>query len=54
MLWVFVDTWNAYDRKIETGFNSHFAYVSNGQLVVVKTPGTMLSMLTSAGLSWEF
>ena len=51
---VFVDIWNAYDRKNEAGFDSHYAYVSSGQLVVVKTPGKMLSILPSAGLSWEF
>jgi hypothetical protein len=51
---VFVDIWNAYDRKNEVGYDKHFAYISNGQLYVVKTPGKMLSILPSAGLSWEF
>ena len=50
----FLDIWNAYDRKNEAGYDDHYAYVSNGQLVVVKTPGKMLSLLPSAGLSWEF
>ncbi|MBK9989729.1 MAG: TonB-dependent receptor [Verrucomicrobia bacterium] len=50
----FVDIWNVYDRKNSVGFDDHYAYVSNNQLVVVKTPGEMLPMLPSAGLSWEF
>jgi len=51
---VFVDIWNAYDRKNSAGFNNHYGYIANGQLVVVKTPGKLLSILPSAGLSWEF
>lgn len=50
----FVDIWNVYDRKNKVGFDNHYAYVSNNQLVVVKTPGEMLPILPSAGLSWEF
>ena len=50
----FVDIWNAYDHKNKIGFNNHYAYVSNNQLVVVKTPGEMLPILPSFGLSWEF
>ena len=50
----FVDIWNVYDRKNEVGFNEHYAYVSNNQLVVVKTPGEMLPIIPSFGLSWEF
>jgi outer membrane cobalamin receptor len=51
---VFVDIFNAYDRKNEVGFNDHYAYIQQGQLVVVKTPGTMLPILPSVGLDWEF
>jgi len=51
---VFVDIWNAYDRKNSAGFDNHYGYIANGQLVVVKTPGKLLSILPSAGLSWEF
>jgi hypothetical protein len=50
----YVDIFNAYNRKNEVGFDSHYAYISQGQLVVVKTPGKMLPLLPSAGLSWEF
>ena len=50
----FVDIFNAYDRKNEVGFDSHYAWIAQGQLHVVKTPGTMLPLLPSFGLSWEF
>jgi len=50
----YVDIFNAYDRQNEVGFDNHYAYVQNGQLIVVKTPGKMLPLLPSAGLSWEF
>jgi TonB dependent receptor/TonB-dependent Receptor Plug Domain len=50
----FVDIFNAYDRKNEVGFGSHYAWIAQGQLHVVKTPGTMLPLLPSFGLSWEF
>jgi hypothetical protein len=54
ILRAFVDIWNVYDRKNNVGFNDHYAYVSNNQLVVVKTPGKMLPILPSFGVSWEF
>ena len=50
----YADIFNAYNQRNEVGFDNHYAYVLNGQLVVVKTPGRMLPMLPSAGLSWEF
>ena len=50
----YVDIFNAYNRENEVGFDNHYAYISQGQLVVVKTPGKMLPLLPSAGLSWEF
>jgi hypothetical protein len=49
-----VDIFNAYDRQNEVGFDDHYAYIQNGQLIVVKTPGKMLPLLPSFGLSWEF
>ena len=50
----FVDIFNAYNRRNEVGFDSHYAWIQQGQLHVVKTPGTMLPLLPSFGLSWEF
>jgi hypothetical protein len=50
----YVDIFNAYDRQNEVGFDDHYAYISQGKLIVVKTPGKMLPLLPSAGLSWEF
>jgi outer membrane receptor protein involved in Fe transport len=50
----FVDIFNAYDRQNEVGYDSHYAWIEQGQLHVVKTPGTMLPLLPSAGLVWEF
>ena len=50
----FVDIWNVYNNKNEVGFADHYAYFSNNQLVVVKTPGQMLPIIPSFGLSWEF
>jgi len=54
VLRAYVDIFNAYNQANKIGFDDHYAYVSNGQLVVVKTPGSMLPILPSAGLSWEF
>ena len=51
---VYADIFNAYDRQNEVGFDDHYAYIQNGQLIVVKTPGKMLPLLPSFGLSWEF
>jgi hypothetical protein len=51
---VFVDIFNAYDRKNEVGYGNHYAWIDQGQLHVVKTPGTMLPILPSVGLDWEF
>ena len=50
----FVDIFNAYNRRNEIGYDSHYAYIQQGQLIVVKTPGRMLPILPSFGLSWEF
>ena len=50
----YADIFNAYDRQNVVGFDNHYAYVQNGQLIVVKTPGKMLPLLPSFGLSWEF
>jgi hypothetical protein len=51
---VFVDIFNAYDRENKVGFDDHYAWVERGQLNVRKTSGTMLPLLPSAGVSWEF
>lgn len=51
---VYVDLWNAYNQENKVGFDDHYAYFNQGRLVVVKTPGTMLPLLPSAGVSWEF
>jgi outer membrane cobalamin receptor len=50
----FVDIFNAYDRQNEVGYDEHSATIVNGQLIVHKTPGRMLPLLPSFGLSWEF
>lgn len=50
----YVDIFNACNRENEVGFDDHYAYIAQGRLVVVKTPGKMLPLLPSAGLSWEF
>ncbi len=50
----YVDIFNAYNQKNEVGFADHYAYISQGRLVVVKTRGTMLPLLPSFGLSWIF
>ncbi len=50
----FVDFFNAYNRRNEIGYDSHYAYIQQGRLIVVKTPGRMLPILPSFGLSWEF
>jgi hypothetical protein len=49
-----VDIFNAYNQRNEVGFDDHYAWIQQGQLHVVKTPGTMLPLLPSAGLIWEF
>ena len=49
-----MDIFNAYNRRNEVGYDNHYAYIQQGRLIVVKTPGTMLPLLPSAGLSWEF
>jgi hypothetical protein len=51
---LFVDIFNAYDRENKVGFDDHYAWVAQGQLHVRKTSGTMLPLLPSAGVSWEF
>lgn len=51
---VYVDIFNALNRQNGIGFDEHHASIRQGQLVVVKTPGTMLPILPSAGLSWTF
>jgi hypothetical protein len=50
----FVDIFNAYNQRNEIGWDDHSAAIVNGQLIVHKTPGRMLPLLPSAGLSWEF
>lgn len=50
----YVDIFNAYDQQNQVGFDEHYAYIDQGRLVVVKTPGTMLPLLPSFGLGWVF
>jgi outer membrane cobalamin receptor len=50
----FVDIFNAYDQINKIGWDDHSATIVNGQLIVHKTPGRMLPLLPSFGLSWEF
>ena len=50
----YVDIFNAYNARNRVGFDEHSATIVQGQLVVRKTPGRMLPLLPSAGLSWEF
>jgi hypothetical protein len=54
ILRAYIDIFNAYNQRNEIGFNDHYAFVSNGQLIVVKTPGSMLPILPSLGITWEF
>jgi hypothetical protein len=49
-----VDIFNAYDQINKIGWDDHSATIVNGQLIVHKTPGRMLPLLPSFGLSWEF
>jgi hypothetical protein len=50
----FVDIFNAFNQRNEIGYDEHSATIVNGQLVVRKTPGMLLPLLPSFGLSWEF
>ena len=51
---VFVDVMNVYNHDNEYGYN-HWAYITQqGQLVVGRESQTLLPILPSAGLSWEF
>ncbi len=54
VLRAYVDIWNVYDRANSVGFDNHHAYLSNNQLIVVKSTGKMLSILPNAGVTWEF
>lgn len=51
---LFVDIWNAYDRRNECGYGNPESSRVDGFLVLKKKPLYMFPILPSAGVSWEF